>query len=144
MPVPTTYTDATLAVYAQGEVRDLAEMLGWSLAAGDFEEAVTDALLACGLSAASGAASSNDIRRLRAEVVLAALRRIRRGVASRYDFTSGDQSFSRSQAAEMVDGALAEAERTLLEVGGDGMLVGRIRIHDDEYEYRPDEFRTRV
>ncbi len=44
MALPTVYTEDELKVYLQGILGDIADMLGWSVAADSYDEVVNDAL----------------------------------------------------------------------------------------------------
>lgn len=136
-----THTAWSLAVLAHEETRDLADLLGWTVANGRYALAVTEAARLVGGS--DDPADAADTPRLEAAVVVAALRRMRAAAAARYDLALDGQTLNRSQVVAGIGVALAEAERRLAELGGGAaLLVGRWRIPDDTYRYLPDDLRT--
>jgi hypothetical protein len=45
MAVPTSYTETTFKTYLNGRLGSLADALKWTVAGGNYDEAVNDALL---------------------------------------------------------------------------------------------------
>lgn len=106
MPVPTSYTEANLATFMHGCLGDVATELGW-LAASSYSEAVTETLLAYGVTDIAGA---TDMRKLRALARREAWRAAVGSLASRYDFTADGASHHLSQVYSQAQHALAAAE----------------------------------
>lgn len=136
MPLPAAYSESTLATYVHGQVSEMAAVLGWTVAAGSYAEAVNDALLAYGTTDIASITSTAGLALLRALVIVAALRRIQRAVAADYDLTADNQTFRRSQVAVAVRAALADAERAVLTLAGGPYGLATLTMTDQEDPYR--------
>lgn len=121
MPVPTAYTENTLAVFMHETLGEIAELIGWvatGASVGSYGLMIENALVAYGVSDISLA---TDIAKLRAAAKLAAWSGALTSLSTRYDFSSEQQSFKRSQMAEIAKVQLARAES---ESAGVGVLPG--------------------
>lgn len=107
MAVPTAYTDETLKTYMHAELREVGTALGWTVAAGSYDEALNETLLACGVSSA---ASATDIRKVRALARREVWRAVVAATAGDYDFSKEGASHSRSQAHAQARAMVKQAE----------------------------------
>lgn len=66
MPVPTVYTEQTLAEFMMQELKNSASDLGWTTADpdGDYQEAITETLLLYGVADVSEATNIRKVRAL--------------------------------------------------------------------------------
>lgn len=97
MPAPSSYTEAELAEYMHRELGSAATALGF-VAASSYDDAVDETLLAYG-AADIGAATL--IRKLRAIARREAWAMASARASGHFNFTSGDQEFSRAQLRKM-------------------------------------------
>lgn len=109
MPLPSGYTESTLASYMVSRLGALAVTL--ELTTASMAEAVNDVALACGVTDIAGA---TDVQQVRALATLAALRTAQTAAASWYDFGADGGDFKRSQVQAQIAGLLADAERAAL------------------------------
>lgn len=138
MPLPTVYTEETLALYMHITLGNVAEALGYDVSESYFE-AVNETLLDYGVDDLSNA---TDIRKLRALARAQAWRKAANDTAGDYDFKAGDGSYNRSQVHEQcvvnLNMALTEAAAY-----SDRYQVTRskaVYIHDP-YQYHEEEDR---
>lgn len=109
----TAYTDLTLAEYMQAVTRNVAAALGWS--ADDFAEAVTDALIAYGVTDLEDA---TNIPKLRALARVEAWRAVADGTAADYNFSADGGTYSREQLHKHAVEALGRALERAAAYGG--------------------------
>lgn len=131
MPVPTAYTEDSLAAFMHAALRDVATALGWSVAAGDYDEPVTDALIAYG---EDDIADATDIQKLRALARVAVWQAAVDATVGDYDFSADGGSYSRSQLHAQALARLAQAQQQAAAYMDD-MLVGTATIthHNDPW-----------
>jgi hypothetical protein len=116
--VPTSYTDASFKTYLDAVLSDVADLLGWSTGAGDYDEALNDALFLADVDAISDVAATRAaIAKLRTCGRIAVWRAACAALSSRYDLKTGPDSLNRGQLYEHAQAQLRSAER-------DGMLYG--------------------
>lgn len=132
MAAPSSYTESSLADFMIAALGEVAAALGWT-ALQDVQEAVNDALILYG---ASDAASASDIPKLRALGRVAAWRMAVASLTARFDFTTDQQSFRRSQVLEGAQKALAQAEADAMVYGLTGYAVElqNVRFVHDPYD----------
>lgn len=110
MPVPASYTEASLAVFMDAVLGEVADLLGWSangITTGSYGSAVEDALVACGVDSID---QVTNVPKLRAAAKVAAWTLACTSLLTRYDFQSEQQNFRRSQMVENAKVQLARAE----------------------------------
>lgn len=136
MPVPASYTENALAYFIVVELSEVATSLGWDAASFQVREAVTDALLAYGVS---DIASATDVQKLRAFARVMGWRAAVQALSARYDFSTGNHRFSRSQQAKAAESALAVAEREARPYGLPGyeVKVYGVSYSEDPYGVPP-------
>lgn len=140
MPIPTAYTEEDLAQFAVLQLGDLATALGWVAEDPRVQEAVTDALLAYGVTLM---AEATDVGKLRAHARVAIWRAVARATAGYYRFGADQMSFDRQQVHAQAVRMLAEAEREAGAVGaGPSLVVTSVDYVADPYHYRPDDLRV--
>lgn len=117
MAAPTTYTEKTLAQFMHLKLGKVAEALKLHLGAadaGDYAEAVNDALLAYGTDDISTISTSANIQKLRALAHVAAWRHVVNNFAALFDFSADGASYNRSQLFEHARQALQLAEEAAI------------------------------
>lgn len=131
MPLPTAYTDTTLATYLHSLAPDLLTSLGWSVAGGSYAEIINDTLLAYGVADLSQATNIGKLRAVARYALWTAVLDALAG--NRFDFSADGSQFSRSQiytqARQQQMLAKAEAAR----YGGIGSafaMYNVTRAHD--------------
>ena len=108
MPIPSSYTEDSLALYMRdGVLKTIAGVLGLTSTA-DFAEAVTSAQLGYGVSAI---ADATDIAKLRAWAAVAAWELAQTVAASDYRYSADGASFDRQQVFEHITTMLDAARR---------------------------------
>lgn len=132
MPVPMSYTENALAYLIVVKLSDVATSLGWDAASFEVREAVNDALLAYGVS---DIAEATDVQKLRAFALVMGWRAAVQALSARYDFSTGNHRFSRSQQFKAAESALATAEREASPYGLPGSEVKTYQVvyTDDPY-----------
>lgn len=132
MAAPSSYTESSLADFMISALGEVADTLGWATLA-DVQEAANDALVLYG---ASDAASASNIPKLRALARVAAWRMAVASLAARFDFTTDQQSFRRSQMLEGAQKALAQVEADAMVYGLSGYSVElqNVRFVHDPYD----------
>lgn len=150
MLVPTSYTAPALAAYMEHVLSDVGTLLGWAAADGDYDEAVTDALLLLGGSDITEYTTAAEIRQLRAAARLAAWQHATDALAAKHDIGADGQDLSLSQlkkhAGEQLAAAQAAADR--LGIGADDVgampPVGVVAVvrHQDPYATLEESDRT--
>ncbi len=131
MPSPTVYTEARLAIFMIVELSDVATALQWDAQTAQIEESVNDALSSYGVS---DIADATDVPKLRAIARVMAWRAAVKALSSRFDFSSGQHSFKRSQMVTAARQALDDAESIASDYG---LSAGQIRISQIEYTENP-------
>jgi hypothetical protein len=143
MPIPNSYTEKTLAEYMHLMLGKVAKALDLHLGpndAGDYAEAVNDALLAYGTDTIATITGIDNLQKLRALARVAAWQYVINNFAALYDFSADGASYNRSQL-------LANAEKALA-VAIDGSLpylptyqakIVAVDHRDDPYRYRPED-----
>lgn len=114
MPLPTVFTEQTLAEYMQLKLRALGETPGWSAAGMDYEWPVNETLLEYGVS---NIAQATDIRRLLALAEVMALRAVCAQLAPAYDTATDGESLKRSQMFTQATKLLELAEDRARKLG---------------------------
>lgn len=144
MALPASYTEADLGTFIRTALGEVAGTLGWTTL-GHVQEAVNDAIAMYGEATV---AECTDIRKLRAAARVAGWRLAIASLTARYDFSTDQQDFSRSQMAKSALTALRLAEEEALGAGilpgGNAYAVrtGTLTWTDDPYAVVPDEVRA--
>ena len=130
MAVPTSYTEATLKAYMHTALGAVATALGITVAAGSYDEAVNETLIAYGVSDVT---SATNMRKVRSLARREAWRTAQASAAGRFDFSADGASYSRSQMHSMIATALATAESDAAQYDAAGaytVTIGRIEYED--------------
>ena len=131
MALPTSYNEATLALYMVTVLGGLAETLG--LTTDDMTEAVNDVAAACG---ATDVADVTDVKQVRALAKVAALRVAQTMAAGWYDFGADGGDYKRSQVQKQVADLLKAAEQeSLLYAPEYAIQIGTLNYVDDPYPF---------
>ena len=108
MPIPASYTESTLASYMDSVIGSLADVLGWANSSSDYDEAVTDTLLAYGVDDIANATDMRKLRTLARRAVWQAA--VNALVAGDFDKTAeSGASLSLSQRLTNAEARLVEA-----------------------------------
>lgn len=124
MAAPTTYTENAFAEFLHTSAGRVAEVLGWSVAAGSYSEIVNEALLTVGAETIAGVTGAVEIRKFRAAGQVALWESIVAALTAEYDFSADGGSYSRSQMQKAALARLEQAKATLaqIELGEAGEL----------------------
>ena len=135
MALPTSYNEATLALYMVTVLGGLAETLG--LTTDDMTEAVNDVAAACSVT---DVADATDVKQVRALAKVAALRVAQTMAAGWYDFGADGGDYKRSQVQKQVADLLKAAEQeALLYAPEYAIQVGTLSYPDDPYPFPVDD-----
>ena len=135
MALPTSYNEATLALYMITVLGGLAETLG--LTSDDMTEAVNDVAAACSVTDVANAA---DVKQVRALAKGAARRVAQTRAAGWYDSSADNGDYKRSQVQKQVADLLKSAEQeALLYAPEYGIQVGTLNYTGDPYPFPVDD-----
>lgn len=148
MPVPTSYTEATLADYMHAVLGPVGVALNY-MPATAYREPITETLLTYGTTDIATIAGAANLRKLRTLARVEVWRMVVGHVSGDFDFTADGATFSREQLHAMATAnlkqAMADAEvydeadaafDSSYRVGKD-----RVTYPQDPYVYLPDENR---
>jgi hypothetical protein len=137
MPVPSSYTEKTLAEFMHVKLGNVAKALDLHFVPdgpGDYAEAVNDALLLYGAEDISTISDTAGIRKIRALAMVAAWRHVVTNFAALFDFSADGASYNRSQLFDQASKALQLAEDAASEYSTSGAYTARLisvdHIHD--------------
>jgi hypothetical protein len=133
MPVPTAYTEDELKTFLHGCLKEAAAVLGWTVAAGSYDDAVTETLVQYGVSEI---ASAVDIRKLRALGRVAVWQSVLAAVSLDYTFAADGGQYSRSHMFEHATKMLAAAESEALPYSADYVVRQDNVTAQDPYRYQ--------
>lgn len=136
MAQPTSYTEATLKSYMDTVIGEMADVLGWTVGAGDFDESLNDALNLYGEQTIGDISGQANIQKLRALARVAVWRNVKQAVAAFFNFRDpAGAQYSRAQLREAAEAALVDAESEAMANGWlDAYEVDMLEI---EYEHDP-------
>lgn len=141
MALPASYSESTLGQYMAGVIGDFAGILGWSVVAGSYAEPINDALVAYPVATV---AAATDLPRLRALARVMVWRAVVGQMASRYEFSTDNQTFKRDQLFRQAQLALvaAEADAPADALPGYRVAVRPVLSPHDPYAYVPSDERV--
>jgi hypothetical protein len=137
MAVPTGYTETTFKTYLHKVAGDVASVLGWSIAGGDYDEVVYEALFMYEADDITTISGRDNVRKLRVLGRVALWRQAMSDAAARYDFAADGGDYKRSQMLEMIAKALDEAEYESLAYD-DTLVIHKTRVTYADYYTPPD------
>lgn len=146
MAAPSSYTEQTLAEYMHGVLGndEMARALSWSVAEGDYGDAVDETLLAYGVDDISEISGRNNIRKLRTLARRELWRLVMQRTAGMHDTTAGveagGEEFSQihAHARKMYD--IADGEAQPYDSAVDyAMGKTAVRYTGDHYRHTDDE-----
>ena len=132
MAFPTEYTETTLKAYLHGELGNTATVLGWTVAGGDYDEPVYDALFDMGEDTIAEITAMADLQKLRILAKLAAWRKAMAGLVDKYDVSADATSLKRSQMYKH-----AEAQVEALSAYGYGPSAEALALRGGRIEVQP-------
>lgn len=143
MPIPTTYSEETLAIFLDTALGAVADVLGWTVEIGSYDEIVNETLLAYGQTDLTQVTGTANLRKLRALGRRELWRAVVEQTSAKYDIKEDNASLSRSQIHKMALESLGKAEAEAAEYD-DRYRVGidRLEYKHDPYQYRPEDERT--
>lgn len=148
MALPSAYTETELATYMHAILGPVAATLGWSVAAGSYDEAINETLGAYGVDDIADVATRANIVKLRTLARREVWRAVVQATASHYDVNADGSSRHRSQIQAQALVALERAEIDALPydaaytVGVHPVHYGRYGDERDPYEPPDDEATT--
>lgn len=110
MAAPSSYTEETFRAYLDTALGAVADVLGWTTGAGDYDEAVNETLLAYGVDDITSVRGRDNIRALRALGRAEIWRAVVAETASDFDFRADGGDYKRSQIHTQAVEALRRAE----------------------------------
>ena len=129
--VPTSYTSATFQAFMDQHIGSIADILGWTVAAGSYNEPEITALLWYGVVEI---ADATVMTKLGALGRVAVLQQAAIHLSTRYDTTADGASLKRSQMQAAVAAMLSQAESDAL-VYGSNYALGQ-----DTIDYTQDPY----
>jgi len=140
MAVPTSMTDEQLKGYMHSQLATAADALGWSVAGGNYDEILIDALLDLGLSAA---ADETNLRKLRAAARMHVFAAAHRAVDGLVDFRADGASYNMSQLKKGLMNSYTQALADWLEHDpGYAVTVTAVKHKHDPYTADDDANRS--
>jgi hypothetical protein len=143
MALPSSYTEASFSDYLHAIMGQVADLLGWKLEEGSYDEVINDTLLAYGVS---DIADATDIKKVRALGKLCLWRAVLISAIPEINYTADGTTMNREaifqHAQAMLERATAEAAPYDAEYVSnyvyDAEIIGVSRA--DPYQYTdPDE-----
>lgn len=143
MAAPASYTEKTLAQFMHVSLGKTAKALAINFGpndAGDYAEAVNDALLAYGTDNIASISDIANIQKLRALARVYAWQYVVSNFAALYDFSADGGQYSRSQLFKQAKESLGLAQQGALAYDPAYQInVVAIDHTQDPYRYRPEE-----
>lgn len=135
MTIPTAYTATALAEYQHQQLGPVADALQWTVADGNYDEAVIDALLLYGVDTLTDA---TDIKKLRALAAVAVWRAAKKAAAGLINFSSFGDRYELGTIQARIKEALgdAEAESSAYLTSSYGVIVTPVSNVDDPYAWK--------
>lgn len=134
MAAPTSYTETSLKQFMGRALGAVADVLGWTIHEGDYDEAVNETLLAYGVA---DIASATDIRKLRTLARREVWRAAMAELSTDYDYSKQGDRSSRSQAFAQAQKmfAMAETDAARYDTDANSVAVETV-AYADPYEAR--------
>jgi len=139
MAAPASYTETTFKTYLHGRLGSLADAFQWTVAGGNYDEAVNDALLAYGESDITQITTAMNINLLRAYGRYFLWKSVAEATVNEIDYTHADSGATykhsqiHKQAKEMMQTAAAEIAALGGDVSGYQVEAYSIEYTDDMY-----------
>ncbi|HXI15486.1 MAG TPA: hypothetical protein VNM48_03870 [Chloroflexota bacterium] len=140
MPLPTSYSDASLAEFMAAVVGSAADPLAWTVASGTYDEPVLDAIILYG-GGITAVSQATDIPKLRTVARYAVWRAVADATSGLVDIATDQDSFKLSQVSKQATAALDRSTAALeqLGIGQPAITITRGRLAG-----RPDAYSTLV
>lgn len=136
MALPSSYTETTFAQFLHRVLRDLADMLSWSVEGGDFDEIINDTLSAYGVDAIS---SATNIPKLRALGKLALWEAVLDAAIPEINYTADGTTMNREAIFQHVERKLNTARIDAMPyLPESGYSIEVLSVHHDD-PYRWDD-----
>lgn len=133
MTLPTAYTEATFATYLHAVAGDVASVLGYTIAGGDYAEIINEALFMYGVDDIANVSGLENLRKLRVFGRMALWRQALNDASTRFDFAADGGDYKRSQLHEMLLKALDAAEYDALAYSDALVIEKTTLVYDDIY-----------
>lgn len=142
MALPAGYTEGTLAAYMHDVLGPVATALGWTVLAGNYDEAVNEAVALMDTDDVTTITGREAIMALRTAARREVWRAVMQATAGHYDLSTDGASRHRSQMYKQaqMQFALADSELGMLGIGA--AYVATIETVDYGDPYGPAEQRT--
>lgn len=139
MPVPTSYTEETLAAFMHAKLGDVAGALGYA-AATSYAEEVSDVLLTYDTDDISTISGMGNIKKLRTLAEMYAWRKAVGDLSAKYKFSADGGSYERQQMFENAQRKLATLEAEAMAYDpAYAVQVTKGRSKHDPYQYTPED-----
>lgn len=146
MSIPASYTEKTLADFMHNTLGKVATLLGFESGvsdAGDYEEAVNNALLAYGATDVTGIEGTSNLTKLRALSRVAAWQMAVDNLAALSGFSADGGTYNREQLHAMATKNLEKAQNEAMAYDPNYMVTRRkIDPIHDPYQYRENDERV--
>lgn len=133
MTLPTAYTEATFTTYLHTVAGDVASVLGYTIAGGDYAEIINEALFMYGVDDIADVTGRDNLRKLRVLGRLALWRQALNDASTRFDFAADGGDYKRSQLHAMLLKALDQAEYDALAYSDALVIEQTTLVYDDVY-----------
>jgi hypothetical protein len=133
MPIPTQYTETDLKAFMHNCLMETASVLGWSVAAGQYDEAVLSTLLEYGH--VSTAEECTDLRKLRALARVSVWEAVASATAGDHHYSADGGTFSPEQVHEHALVMLKAAKSAALGYVPEYQVFADTLTAQDPYQY---------
>jgi acyl-homoserine lactone acylase PvdQ len=133
MPIPTQYTETDLKAFMHNCLMETASVLGWSVAAGQYDEAVISALLEYGT--VTTAEECTDLRKLRALARVSVWEAVASATAGDHHYSADGGTFSPEQVHEHALVMLKAAKSAALSYSPEYRIFSDTLVAQDPYQY---------
>ncbi len=139
MAAPSSYTETTFKTYLDGRLGSLADVLKWTVAGGNYDEVVNDALLAYGTADITTVTSAANINLLRAYGRYFLWKSVAEATVNEIDYTHADSGATykhsqiHKQAKDMMNTAAGDIAALGGDVSGYEVIAYDIEYTDDMY-----------
>ena len=132
MAAPNSYTEEEFKQYLAGRIGSMADHLKWTVADGDYDEAVNDALLYYGQSDITKITGQDNIQLLRAYGRYAVWKSVAEATVNQIDYTHADSgaTYKHHQMYDQALGMMKQAADDVAAAGGDvsGLIVDSVPV----------------
>ena len=141
MPIPTSYTEQTLADFMQAELGAVATVLEYTNQS--YAEKINDTLLTYGASDISEISGAANIMKLRTIARMFAWKKAVGDMSTRYGFSADGGSYQRQQMFEQAKQMLQSLESEMMTYDPSyAVKMQKSKYKNDPYAYTAEDERT--